>query len=254
MTKVEKLAWSLGSCLIFAGVILAWQKVADAQLLPKAFFPGPDRTWAALQKGVSNGSLWADTLLTLRRMAIGWALASLTGIALGVVIGLSERARIFILPMFEAIRPLPASAIAPLAILLFGLSDTMILVLVAFGALWPALLTTAHGISVVHIRKREVARSLGMTRLSFAWKIALPSSMPDILSGLRLALTVALILTVVGEMITVQGGLGALIINGARRFNSPNIFAGIVLLGLIGLLTNAGLSIIQNHLLRWQRR
>lgn len=254
MTKTHRLMWFAGSVLMLMLLIYGWQMLADAKVLPRAFFPGPDRTWSALQKGFATGGMMDDLFITVRRMALGWALASLIGVGLGAIVGTSAWARAWIAPTFEALRPLPASAIAPLATLAFGLTDGMILALIAFGAVWPMLLTTVHGFASVHVRRYEVARSLGMSRPAFIWKIALPGAMPDIFSGLRLGLTVALILVVVGEMITVQGGLGSRILLAARAFNAAAIFAGIAMLGLIGLLTNAALSAAESHLLRWQRR
>jgi len=251
MKRVSPLWW-VGSLLMFAALIVAWQFAAELRAIPRAFFPAPQQTWAALVRGFSSGQLLADTATTLRRMALGWVLASMAGIALGVAIGLSAWARSYIAPMFEALRPLPASALAPVVMLFFGLTDWMILTLIAFGAVWPMLLTTVHGVSSVHVRKSEIARSLGLSRLAYAGKIAIPSALPDILGGLRLGLTVALILAVVGEMITVQGGLGAHILIAARRFNAADVFAGIAVLSAIGIATNLALTAFERRALRWQ--
>ena len=246
--------WFLGSCLVLVAGLGLWQVLADSGAIPRAFFPGPDRVWTALHRGFSSGAMIGETLTTVRRMALGWALASVIGVGLGALVGLSPWMRTYVAPTFEGLRPIPASALAPLSVLAFGLSDGMILALIAFGAVWPMLLTTVHGVASVHPRKAEVARLLGLSRLAYAWKIALPAATPDILGGLRLGLTVALILAVVGEMITVQGGLGARIMIAARRFNAADIFAGVALLGAIGLLTNAALSQIEARLLRWTHR
>lgn len=246
--------WYIGSLGVVLLIVFAWQYLADTKILPRAFFPGPDVTWKALQKGFASGAMIDECIVTLRRMAFGWVLASIIGIVLGTLIGMSRSLQTYIAPMLEALRPLPASALAPLAALIFGLSDAMIIALVAFGALWPMLMTTVHGFANVHPRKLEVSQALGLSQFEYARKIALPSAMPDILGGLRLGLTIALILTVVGEMITVQSGLGSRIIIAARRFNAADIFAGIVLLGAIGFLTNAALALIERHALRWQAK
>jgi len=254
MRLAQKSLWFLASLGLLVALIWGWQMLADARVLPRAFFPGPDRTWAALSRGVANGSLIDDTLTTLRRMAFGWVLASLIGVGLGALVGTSRWAQVWVAPMFEGLRPLPASAIAPVLMLFLGLTDRMILALIAFGALWPMLLTTVHGFSNIHPRRHEVARSLALSRPAFIAKIALPGALPDIMGGLRLGLTVALILVVVGEMITVQGGLGARILLAARAFNAAEIFAGIAVLGVIGLGANALLGLAETRALRWQRR
>lgn len=251
---LDRTIWLAGSLLVLVAAIIGWSLFSRSGVLPPAFFPGPEKTWRALVDGFSSGTLLADTGETIMRMAYGWVLASLVGVALGAVIGVSPWARTYLAPMLEVIRPLPASAIAPVLVVLFGLTDRMILLLIAFGSLWPMLLTTVHGFASVNPRLREVSRALGFSRWEYVRKIALPSAMPDILSGLRLGLTVALILAVVGEMITVQGGLGSLILMAARGFRAPDIFAGVVLLGLIGLVSNALLALAERHLLRWQPR
>ena len=254
MKASRQMFWFLASVGVFVVLLAAWQALADARVLPRAFFPGPDLTWRALQRGFASGDMLEDTFTTLRRLALGWALASVIGVGLGALVGTSAWARAWVAPMFEALRPLPASAIAPVVMLLLGLTDAMILTLIAFGALWPMLLTTVHGFSSIHPRRLEVAQSLGLSRTELIWKIALPGALPDIMSGLRLGLTVALILVVVGEMITVQGGLGSSILLAARAFNAPGIFAGIAVLGVIGLATNAFFAWVEKYALRWQRR
>ncbi len=189
---------------------------------------------------------------TVLRMLLGWLLASLIGVALGALIGASDTARSWIAPTLEFIRPLPASAVMPLAISLLGLSSGMVLAVVAFGAMWPVLLATVHGVASVHLRLREVAHALQLSRTAFVLKIGLPNALPDILAGMRLSITVSLIVAVVGEMIASQSGLGQAILLAARAFRANELFAGIVLLGLIGFLSNALLALAERRLLKWQ--
>lgn len=254
MSARRQFSWFLASLLVLALLVAAWQWIADAGLVSRVFLPGPDRTFAAIVKGFSTGDLIIQTKQTVVRMIFGWLLASIVGVAVGAVIGISPVARTWLAPMLEFIRPIPASAVAPVAVVFLGLTDQMVLALIAFGSIWPMLLTTIHGVANVHPRLEEVSRNLRLSRLSYVFKIALPAALPDIIGGLRLGLTVALILAVVGEMITVQGGLGARILLAARAFRAPDIFAGVVLLGLIGFVSNELLSVIESRLLRWQPR
>lgn len=244
--------WFLASFLVMALFVVAWQAIADARLVSPAFLPGPDRAWQALVTGLGGGDLLAKLSGTLVRMFYGWIIASILGIAIGALIGMSPTAKAYLGPSLEFLRPLPASAVIPLAIALMGLTEAMILSVIAFGALWPMLLATVHGFSAVEPRLYEVARALDMSRLKTAWKIALPNAMPDILSGLRIGLTTALILTVVGEMLTSRDGLGHWILLAARSFRSADLFAGVILLGLIGYLTSALLAAAERHALRWR--
>lgn len=235
-----------------AAFILVWKAVTDAKLVSPIFFPSPERTWTALVKGLAGGPLLAQTLETIQRMLLGWLLASLVGIMLGALIGISRRARVFIAPTLELLRPLPASAMIPIAIAFLGFSDQMVLVVIAFGALWPMLLATIHGFSAMEPRLYEVSAVLGLNRLQVIWKLALPSALPMILASLRLGLTISLILAVVGEMLASREGLGQSILLASRSFRSADLFAGIVILGAIGLVGSRLLSMAEQRLLRWQ--
>jgi ABC-type nitrate/sulfonate/bicarbonate transport system permease component len=223
------------------------------QWVSKVFLPTPEATTASLMEGLSGGELAAFTGATVYRMVVGWLLASVLGVGLGALIGSSATARAWIGPTLEVVRPLPASAVMPLAISIFGLSSGMVLAVVGFGAMWPVLLATVHGLAQVHMRLREVSAGLQLTPLDFVRKIGLPNAMPDILAGMRLSLTVALIVTVVGEMIASQPGLGQAILLAARSFRASELFAGVALLGAIGFVSNSLLAALERRFLMWQR-
>jgi ABC-type nitrate/sulfonate/bicarbonate transport system permease component len=249
----------LESAGVLAALLALWWLASHFQWVSKVFLPTPEATLHSLLQGLNlapsdvPGELAGFTASTVERMLLGWLLASLAGMALGALIGISAQARAWIQPTLEFIRPLPASAVLPLAISIFGLSPSMVLSVVAFGAMWPVLLATIHGFASVEPRLKEVAGALQISRAAFIWKVGLPSAMPDILAGMRLSMTVSLIVAVVGEMIASQSGLGQAILLAARSFRASELFAGIVLLGLIGFVTNALLAVAERRLLRWQR-
>jgi ABC-type nitrate/sulfonate/bicarbonate transport system permease component len=249
----QRLRDTLGSLALLAALLGLWWLAAHGQWVNRAFLPTPEATLAQLAAGLGGGDLAGQTAATLGRMLAGWLLASALGVLLGALIGSSAAARAWLQPMFELIRPLPASAVLPLAIALFGLSSGMVLAVVAFGAMWPVLLATLHGFAAVHTRLREVAASLQLSRRDFALKIGLPQALPDILAGMRLSMTVSLIVSVVGEMIASQPGLGQAILLAARSFQSPELYAGVLLLGAIGFASNALLAQAEARLLHWQR-
>jgi len=142
--------------------------------------------------------------------------------------------------------------VLPLAIALFGLSDVAVLCVVVFGALWPTLLSTVQGVASIDPCLREVAAALQLRRRAFVLRIALPHALPDILAGMKLSLTASLILSVVGEMIASQPGLGQAILLAARAFRAGELFAGVVLLAALGVAGNALLALVQRRLLKWQ--
>lgn len=254
----QRLADALGACAVLAAFVALWGLVSSHGWVSRVFLPTPAATWHSLLEGFNlrgkgDGELLGYTLATVRRMVEGWLLASVFGVVLGALIGVSTTARQWIQPTLEFLRPLPASALLPLAISIFGLSAGMVLFVVAFGAMWPVLLATIHGFASVHPRLQEVSRCLRLSRPAFAWKIGLPNALPDILAGMRLSLTVSLIVAIVGEMIASQAGLGQAILLAARSFRASELFAGILLLGAIGFASNALLAAAEKRLLHWQR-
>ena len=244
---------ALGSVAVTLVLLALWWAASHGGWISRVFLPTPEATLSSLREGLAGGELAQFTLATTWRMVEGWLLASLLGVALGALIGVSARARAYLQPTLEFVRPLPASALLPLAISLFGLSPNMVLSVVAFGAMWPVLLGTIHGFATLEPRLLEVSRCLQLSRSDFVFKVGLPNALPDILGGMRLALTVALIVSVVGGMIASQPGLGQAILLAARAYRASELFAGIVLLGLIGVASNALLALAERHWLQWQQ-
>jgi sulfonate transport system permease protein len=244
--------WRGTSFAVAAAFVALWQLIANLRWVSPVFLPGPDRAWSALLRGFSGGDLMEKLNGTLWHMALGWLLASLAGIIVGALIGSSRPMRAYLAPTLEFLRPLPVSAIIPVAIALFGLTQSMALFVIAFGAIWPTLLATVHGFAAVEPRLYEVARVLHLSRLAVIFKIALPSASPDILSGMRLSLTVALILSVVCEMLAGLDGLGHWVLLSARSFRSADLFAGVILLGAIGYATALMMSAVERRLLVWR--
>ena len=243
---------SNGALGLTAALVALWAAVAALQWISPVFLPSPGATWQALAQGFARGDLLALTSGTVERMVYGWALASLAGLVLGALIGSSRVLRDWLAPTLELMRPLPASAIVPVVIAFVGLSPAMVLIVVVFGSVWPVMLATLHGFASVEPRLHEVSRVLGLSRAAHVWKIGLPNALPDALAGMRVALTVALILAVVGEMLASQQGLGTAILLAARSFRSAELFAGVVLLGGIGLISNSVLSAVEHRALRWK--
>lgn len=251
--KASHPGWLLGSVVVFCGVLGVWELVARAGLVSPVFLPPASAAFVALFEGFRDGGLALSFVSTVERMMYGWFIASLIGVALGCLIGISPAIRAYLQPILEFLRPLPASSILPVAIAFLGLSQSMVVFVIAFGSLWPALLGAVQGVVSVEPRLYEVSRALKMTRFETIRKIALPNALPDIFAGMRIGLAIALILTVVGEFLAGQEGLGLAILQAARRFRADELFAGVLLLGLIGFLSTAAMGMVEQRLLRWRR-
>jgi sulfonate transport system permease protein len=241
-----------GGIGVFLGLLGLWELITRLGLVSPVFLPSVGDTFGALLEQARDGSLVRAVMGTGGRMLLGFGLAALVGCSVGLLIGLSSQARAYIEPSLEFLRPLPASAVIPVAILLLGLTKAMIISVIVFGSLWPALLATIQGIKSVEPRLFEMARTMELPHRTVIASIVLPGALPDIFSGLRLALTVSLILAVVTEMMSAETGLGATILYAARSFRSPELFAGVITLGAIGFSINAMMEVAQRHLLRWR--
>jgi ABC-type nitrate/sulfonate/bicarbonate transport system permease component len=243
--RLDALAFALG-------LLLLWHVLADLKVISPIFFPSPGRTFGELHGRFADGSIWTPLGQTTLRMLYGWLLACLLGVALGAAIGASSAARAYLGPLLEFIRPLPASAIIPVAILFLGLSNQMSTAVIAFGSIWPVLLASVHGFANVEPRLAEVASALRLSRLATVLKISIPSAMPDILAGARVSLSIALILAIVTEMQASLPGLGQDILLAQRSFRSPALYAGVVMLGAVGFVANTCLLAAERRLLRWR--
>jgi sulfonate transport system permease protein len=244
--------WRLAGLGVLAALVGVWSEAVALKWVSPVFLPAPTRVATALARGWGEQDLGVKFLGTVSHMLAGWVVASLAGVALGALIGSSAAARAYLGPTLEFLRPLPASAIVPVAISLFGLTSQMAVGVIAFGSIWPVLLAAVHGFASVEPTLREVERALGLSRAASILKIALPSAAPDILAGLRLGLTVSLILAVVCEMIAGLDGLGQWVLVAARSYRSADVFAGVILLGVIGVVANGSLSLLEDRALRWR--
>lgn len=221
--------------IVPAIALLAWQYAATSSLISAAYFPAPTRTLSALFDSAAAGQLWKPFGATASRMVQGWAVACITGVGLGALIGSSKIAEAYLSPLLEFLRPFPASAIIPAAILVFGLSQAMAIWVIAFGSLWPTLIAALHGFANISPRLKEVAQTLEMPKTTYLRKIAIPAALPDTLTGVRISLSIALILAIVVEMQAAQPGLGQNILLAQRMFRSPELYAGIIVLGIFGV-------------------
>ena len=247
-----KAAWFAASLAFAAALIALWQVLADHGLISRVFFPAPSRAFDVLSEWVGTSELWHPLAGTVWRTVVGWLGATLLGVVLGAAIASSPVTRDLFEPTVEFLRPLPSSAMIPPAILLLGLTDGMVVAVVIFGSIWPILLGAIHGFRSVEPRLMELARTLRMSRLHRLRRIALPNALPEIFAGMRVSLAIALIITVVAEMLSSRPGLGQVILFAARNFRSAEIFAGVFVLGALGYIGNAVLERLEAYFLRWR--
>jgi ABC-type nitrate/sulfonate/bicarbonate transport system permease component len=194
-----------------------------------------------------------DLVPSLRVLGIGYLVAVLAGLLLGVALGLGHRAEQASRPLLEFLRAIPGVALLPVFIVLFGLGTEMKVVLIATGAVWPVLLNTIDGVRSVEPLLLDMARTFRLGRWQRLRRIVLPSAGPQIFAGARTALAIAVIVMVVGETVGSSGGIGYFLLNAQRNFAITSMWATIIALGIVGYLLNVLFRIVEAVALRWHR-
>ena len=192
-----------------------------------------------------------DLLPSLGRMLAGYALAIAVGVALGALLGFSRTLATALDPVLQFLRALPPPALIPVALLVFGAGDSAKIFLVALGAVWPVLLNTVDGVRGVDRTALDMARSYRVPAHARLTRLVLPAALPRIFAGARTALGIAIILMVVSELVGADNGVGYFVQLAQRGFDIPEMWAGTVLLGLIGFGFNAMFVAVERRVLHW---
>lgn len=238
--------YTLGLPIIL--VLLWWLSTIIA---PSFFIPKPGELIEEFFGLWFGPRLWADVLPSLGRFAAGVALAIVIGTLLGILIGLNRTLRALTEPIFEFFRALPAPVLVPPLLLIIGPNDTMKVIVIFLGAVWPVLLNTVEGVRAADPVQSDTSRSYGISGINRVRYQVLPSAAPQILAGVRQCLPIGLILMVISEMFAPTGGLGAAIIRFQRTYAIPEMWSGILLLGIIGFLVAVIFRAVERRILRW---
>ena len=201
---------------------------------------------------LGSQALTGDILPSVVRALIGFVLGSAVAIALGVALGWWRALEPWTTAPLEFLRAVPVPALVPLAVALYGSTDSMKVGIIALGAFWPVLLNTVDGIRRVEPGYIESARVYTSgSNLSILRRVVLPAATPQITTGLRIGLAISLILMVVSEMFGASSGLGYLILQSQRLYALTSMYAGVVILALIGLLLTASFSAVERRAMFW---
>jgi NitT/TauT family transport system permease protein len=251
-------------------VIALWQASAALEWINPQVLPSP---WAVVTKWVEyllplqaydpaasswlswalSGELIGDTISSMYRVLVGFAVGAGLALPFGLVMGSSKRMYDWLNPLLQVLRPIPPIAYIPLAILWFGLGNAPAVFLIALGAFFPVLMNTIAGVRQVDGIYVRAARNLGVSQRTMFVRVMLPAAVPYILSGVRIGIGTAFIVVIVSEMIAVNNGLGFRILEAREYFWSDKIIAGMISIGLLGLAIDIGMNKLNNHLLRWHR-
>ena len=238
----------LAAGLPLALLVLWWVASADSQ----SFYLPPLRQILEAFASVWLGARLVDDVLpSVARLLTGFALAGLAGVTLGVMVGSSPRLRAACEPVLEFLRAIPPPVLVPIFILVAGIGTAMKVLVIVSGCLWPVLLNTVEGVRARDEVLEDTCRAYGIRGQARLRHLVLRAASPQIVTGMRQALSIGIILMVISEMFAASSGLGFTIVQFQRGFAIPEMWSGILLLGLLGVVLSFGFRLVENRVLSW---
>lgn len=240
----------VGGALIPVALLVLWQWVSTAGLVPLSQLPSPEMVWLAAVDLAERGVLGLYVAISTQRVFLGFAFGAAIGLALGAVVGLSKLGDILLAPTLGGIRAVPSLAWVPLLILWFGIGEDSKVILIAIGAFFPVYTIVAAALRHVDRHLIEAGRAFGLHGVALFATVQLPSVVPSVLSALRLALAQSWLFLVAAELIASSMGLGFLLLDSGQNGRIDRIFLAIILLAVLGKLTDSVVALVE----RWAVR
>ena len=235
-------------------ILAVWEAVARLGWIDPWFLPPLTGVFKTLVEMVVSGELILHTAISLGRAVSGYAMGAVVGVSLGLLIAWSKIAEDFFDPLIELIRPLSAFALIPIFFLWFGIGDTSKIMIIFKSCFFPIVINTIAGIKGVDNKLIMAARSLGADGRQMWTRVLLPSALPMIITGMRISTAIAMMALVGVEMISSDSGLGFLVIDAQRTFDTERVFAGIIVLSILGFSLDRLARGIQARAVSWHTK
>ncbi|NHN82806.1 ABC transporter permease subunit [Acetobacter lovaniensis] len=233
-------------------LVCVWELLSRTGAVNPLFLPPFSVVIADVYHGFATGYLVQHVVASLGRAVPGLFFALLVGVPLGLALEASRSLNTFIGPVVEVLRNTSALALLPVFTLMLGIGETSKIAMVFYAALWPILLGTMNGLRGVDPLWIKAGRSMGLSGGKLFVKIVIPASLPSIFTGIRLAAAAGLLVLVAAEMVGSRAGLGYVINAAQLDFDLPGMYAAILVLSVVGYVTNAALVLVETHFLRWK--
>jgi ABC-type nitrate/sulfonate/bicarbonate transport system permease component len=242
---------TLNGVFFVLAVLLVWELTAQAQWVNPLLVPAVSKIVQTFAELLWSGQIPLQVLTSLKRAAVGYAVAAMICIPLGICMGLFDHLRRALEVTIDMLRPIPPPVVIPVAMLFFGLGDAMKIFVIGFSCAWPILLNTLDGVRNIDRVLWQTARTFGLPQGQIIWHVLLPASAPHIMTGLRVSLPIMLILVVIAEMVGSTDGIGYFILEAQRRFRVAQMYAGMLALAMVGYLLNQLFNLVHRSLLAW---
>ena len=233
-------------------LVVLWEAASRLAVLSPRYFPPPTVVAGALVERVTAGDLGAETLVTVTRLALAFAIAAVPAVPLGLAMGMLRPVRHAIEPYVAFLLPVPKIALLPFLLILLGVGEPAFVLTGAISAFFQIVISTLAGVQTMDPRLLDVGRSYGAAGVRLFRTIILPAALPSIFTGLRLGLGLALVAIVAVEFIAARSGLGHLVYRHWQMLSTPEMYAAFAIVGALGLLLTRGLGALQSRMLAWQ--
>lgn len=231
--KSKSLIWP---GISFSALLLCWELLARFSGWSTEIFPGPLQVFISMWDLCISGVLVKHTVASLYRVTVGFYLAMVLGIPLGILLGRWEPARNLLNPLIQFLRPISPLAWIPLSMLWFGIGDKPAIFLIFLSSFFPLVVSTTVAVSAINPVYFQVAANFNFSRAEIVTRMVIPAVLPAVITALRITITIAWLVVVAAEMIAVQSGLGYLILDSRNALRMDYVMDGMIIIGLIGLM------------------
>ncbi len=249
--SIDKKLYIFIAGMSFVILIAVWQAVSVSGLVNQVFLPTPGKVLSTILNMFITGSIWGDLYISCYRIFMGFIYAVILGIVLGILAGSFSVTEAFIQPMIEFFRYLPVPAFVPLIMVWVGIGEEAKIAVIFLGTLFQLVPMVADDLRSVPEDYINAAYTLGSKRFKVLWKIIIPSMLPRLMDTLRMMMGWAWTYLVVAELVAANSGLGYSILKAQRYLKTPSIFAGIIIIGLLGLLIDRTFALVSRKLFYW---
>lgn len=266
------------SVCTIVGLLFGWWFITELGVIKPLFLPSPGAVLGKFEKiaclnhnlqglgvtfglreavtakcfGFSDSTLWEHTYWSLYRVITAFVLAVITGVPIGIAMGMSRLAKGFFDPIIEFYRPIPPLAYLPLIIIWFGIEDKAKIIVIFLSCFAPLVISAQAGVKSVTIEQVHAAYSMGASRAQVIWHVVLKAAMPEIITGMRISIAFGWTTLVAAELVAAKAGLGVMVLNAARFLATDIVFLGIVIIGIIAFFFDLGMRWLERRLVPWR--